>query len=96
MRNLYRYSQKTKDWFTIIAGAVLTAIGIATLALLAIILTGCAGLGYEQYGAGAAAARGCYCSGTDCTELKSAAGQAAVAAAGGQVVNITKVEKPRQ
>ena len=82
--------------FSVVLGAMVLAFALLTLVGLVLMLAGCTTLTAEQQRELALQAKGCYCTGTGCDEIKSAAGQAAVAAAGGQVVNITKVEKPKQ
>ena len=76
--------------------ALLTAFAILTLILFFLFLVGCTAMGAQQGAQYDAAARGCYCAGDGCEILKSAAGHAAVAAAGGQVVNITEVRRPEE
>lgn len=78
------------DW---IMQTAIVSIALVIITLLAVLLAGCTTLGYEQKAAASAQAKGCYCAGKGCREIKSAAGEAAVAAAGGQVVNITEVSR---
>ena len=76
--------------------SLLTAAALISIfALMLFLLAGCTTLSYEQQRELAAQARGCYCAGKGCEEVKSAAGQAAIAAAGGRVVQITEIRKPQ-
>ena len=86
--------QATKALLVLVMAVVIAFAFLSLFMLLLFALPGCTTLSAEQQRELALQARGCYCAGAGCDEIRSAAGQAAVAAAGGQVVNITEVRQP--
>lgn len=96
IRRRLRYWWLASRWIEYAIGVVIVILALVSLSFMAVILGGCTTLTAEQQREMAAQAKGCYCAGRECKEIKSAAGQAAVAAAGERVINITEIRKPEK